>query len=168
MITVKGYSNLQIIHQSAQTLVYSARRHSDGEKVMLKQLRQEIASPEQVAQFRKEFELLQSLDSDRIIKPFDLIEQDNTAIIVMEDPRAPSLDRFLARQTFSMLDCVQICQRVVDGLDYLHANNIVHKNITPSTVLYPEASGQIKIIHFMFWFNLIFCCINFMFKIYHI
>ena len=73
MISVPGYSNLHIIHQSPETLVYSARRTRDGEKVVLKQLRPEIAAPTHVARYRKEFEFLQSLDSDLIIKVHDLI-----------------------------------------------------------------------------------------------
>ena len=67
MISVAGYSNLQIIHQSPETLVYSARRSRDGARVVLRQLRPEVASPDRVAQLRKEYDLLGQVSSPNVI-----------------------------------------------------------------------------------------------------
>ena len=85
MISVAGYSDLQMVHQSAETLVYSAQRSHDGVKVVLKLLRPEIASPDQAACYQKEYKFLSSLDSELIIKAYDLVEQSNSPILVLEN-----------------------------------------------------------------------------------
>jgi len=148
MISVNGYSNLQIIYQSTVTLVYSARRTRDGKQVILKQLRPEIASPDQVAHYRKEFEILQSLDSGQIIKAYDLIEQNNTPILVMEDAGHQSLHQVLRKGQLSLLESLEVTHKIAEALDCLHANHIIHKNINPTNILYDKDSNDVKLIDF--------------------
>ncbi|HKI73386.1 MAG TPA: protein kinase, partial [Pseudomonadales bacterium] len=126
MINVAGYSNLQIIHQSPETLVYTAKRNRDGAKVVLRQLRPEVASPERVARFRKEFELLAAIDSPHVITAQELIEQRSTTILVTEDIGGESLSQYQRRQPISVREAVHLATAVTTGLDELHARNIIH------------------------------------------
>ncbi|MDG2071989.1 MAG: hypothetical protein P8J55_09760 [Pseudomonadales bacterium] len=102
MINVTGYSGLQIIHQSRRTLVYTASRTRDGEKVILRQLRPEFTSPDLVSQFREEFELLRELDSKYVIRPIDLIDHNGSPILVMENTGGQSLESIARKDTFSI------------------------------------------------------------------
>lgn len=148
MITVAGYSNLEIVHQSAETLVYSATRTRDGDKVILRHLRPEIASPERVARFRKEFELLSSIDSPYVIKAEALVEQNNTPILVTENFGGEDLATLIDQHTISLREAVKVAIAITAGLDHLHAHNVIHKNINPGNIVYNPATGQLKIIDF--------------------
>lgn len=46
MTSVPGYKQLQPVHQGLHNLVYSGTRTKDGKKVILRQLRPEIATSE--------------------------------------------------------------------------------------------------------------------------
>ncbi|MEX2326200.1 MAG: AAA family ATPase, partial [Pseudomonadales bacterium] len=148
MISVAGYSNLQLIHQSPETLVYSARRTRDNEKVILRQLRPEVAAPDLVAQYRKEYELLASIDSPFIIKALDLIEQNNTLILITENLGGESLASMLTRTKIPVREVLKIAIAVVSGLDHLHARNIIHKDINPANIIYNSTNEQVRIIDF--------------------
>ena len=92
MITVPEYKHLKLIHQGLYNLVYTGTRHSDGLKVVLRQLRPELASPQLLTRHRQEFELLQKIDSAFIIKPIELIDGDESPILVTEAPEGTPLE----------------------------------------------------------------------------
>lgn len=145
MISVPGYSNLQIIYQGPETLVYSARRNRDGARVVLRQLRPEFAFPDRVAQLRKEFDLLRQIDAVNVIRAEDLIEQ-RAPILVTENFGGESLARCIRAQQIDIREAARIAVAITEGLDQLHAGNIIHKDINPGNIIYNQATGQLKII----------------------
>ena len=148
MITVAGYSNLQLIHQGPESVVYSATRSRDGASVVLRQLRPEVASPDRVAQLRKEFQLLSSIDSPYVVKAIDLIEQRAAPILVTENFGGRNLAELIRQQRISIREAVNMAIDITAGLDQLHAENIIHKDINPGNVVYNPATRQLKIIDF--------------------
>jgi PAS domain S-box-containing protein len=146
MITVAGYSNLQIIHQSPETLVYSARRTRDGAKVVLRQLRPEVASPDRVAQYRKEFDLLSTIDSGFVTRAEELIEQYSTPILVTEHIGGESLSKYIARHRPNVREAIKIALGIATGLDDLHAQYVIHKNINPTNIIHNDTTGELRII----------------------
>ena len=146
MITVAGYSNLQIIYQSARTLVYQAKRKSDGAAVILRQLRPEISSPQGVARFRKEYEMLGRIDSRYVVKALELIEQRNNPILVMEGIGGNSVESLTRSTSLSLSEIINVAVAVTRGLNDLHAAQIIHRNINPSNIIYNPGTGAVRII----------------------
>ncbi|MDZ7686205.1 MAG: serine/threonine-protein kinase [Gammaproteobacteria bacterium] len=146
MITVAGYSNLQSIYQSTRTLVWSARRKSDGTPVVLRQLRPEVVSPELVARYRREYELLQRVDSDFVIRAIDLVEQSNSTTLVTESIGGTSVASMLDSASLAVREVLNIAIAATRGLDDLHAEHIIHKNINPGNLVYNSSTGQVRII----------------------
>lgn len=144
MNSVEGYSSLQMIHQSPLTLVYSATRNRDGASVVLRQLRAEVASPDRIAQLAKEFELLSQIKSDHVIRAEAFIPQPPT--LVMENCGGKSLAALLLEQRLSVREVINIAVAITSGLDRLHANNVIHKDINPANLVYNRATRQLKII----------------------
>jgi PAS domain S-box-containing protein len=148
MISVPGYSNLQIIHQSARTLVYTATRIRNTEKVVLRQLRPESTTPELVARYRKEYEILQSIDSDFVIKVHDLIDHNGCPILVTENTMGEPLIDLIDRQDLDLEQATGIVRSVAIALDDIHSEYIVHKNINPSNIIYNPETRSLRIIDF--------------------
>lgn len=146
MISIAGYTNLQIIHQSPETLVYTAMRTRDGEKVVLRQLRPEVASPDHVAMYREEYELLRSIESPFVIKAFDLIEHKTTPVLITEHIGGESLAQVMRNHQLSIRDALRIGIAITSGLDYLHARHIIHRDINPANIVYNQVTGQLRII----------------------
>jgi len=131
--------------------VYSATLTRNGEKVVLRQLRPESTSPELVARYKKEFEILQSLASEFVIKALELIDHNGCPILVTENTMGVSLIDLIDlinRQNLDLEEATTIARSVATALDHIHAKYIVHKNINPSNIIYNASTGSLKIIDF--------------------
>lgn len=147
MITVPGYSNLHIVHQSDRTLVFSARA-KDGSQVILRQLRPEIASPDLVARYRNEYGLLKQLDCPQVARAHDLLDVDGTPVLVLEHCDGIALSECLAENQLGLREAIKIAESIAQGLAYIHSRSIIHKDINPSNIIYNRHSGEIKIVDF--------------------
>ena len=67
MISVEGFKDLDIVHQSSETLVFTAIRSYDNTKVTLKCLRPEAATVQQIALYKQEYDLTHPLLSKQWI-----------------------------------------------------------------------------------------------------
>jgi len=148
MISVPGFKNLKIVHQSAETLVYSATRIKDSARLFLRQLRPESTSPELVAQYRKEYELLQKLDSSNVIKVVDLIFVNGTPILAMENAPGTSLSSLMENEKLEPVEATSIALSIVTALEYIHSKFIVHKDLNPTNIIYNRNEGSLKLIDF--------------------
>ncbi len=143
MISVIGYTNLQSIYQGPESLVYRARREGDNLPVILRQLRATIVSPALKEQYRREYELLRSIESSHVISAIELLEPDDTVILVTEDIGGISLAEL---PQLPIRDVITHAISIVDGLDDLHGQYIVHKDICPRNLVLNPESGQLRII----------------------
>jgi PAS domain S-box-containing protein len=148
MISVPGFNNLKIVHQSAETLVYSATRDDEATELILRQLRPESTSPELVAQYRKEFELLKKLDSNYVIKAVDLINVNGTPILVTEYASGKSLSSLMEIQNLDPGEVTLIARSIASALDYIHSMFVVHKDLNPANIIYDGDSRSLKLIDF--------------------
>jgi PAS domain S-box-containing protein len=148
MISVEGFTDLNIVHQSSETVVFSAKRISDSTKVTLKCLRPDGATLQQIALYKQEYDLLRSLDSPFVIKVIDLIEQNNCPILVQEQFDSPSLHKILKIKRLTIEDALILCREISLALDYLHSNNVIHKHLTSENILYDQNENRIKLIDF--------------------
>ncbi len=148
MTNVNGYSHQKLIHQGPHTLVYSAVRDSDGEPVVLKQLRTGAATVELNAQYRKECELLQSLDADTIITCHELINEDGVLSLVLEHFDGLPLAELIKDSRPSLVDAIRVTLAIADTLDYIHSKKIIHKDINPANILCDANFEKIKVIDF--------------------
>lgn len=148
MISVAGYKQLQLIHQGLHNLVYTGIRTKDKSKVILRQLRPELASPQLVSRHRKEFELLSVIKSDHVITPIELIETRDSPILVTEHPEGVPLIDFMDAGNISTQEAAKIGCLIARAIEDLHSYDIVHKDINPANIVYDRDSVSIKLIDF--------------------
>ncbi len=148
MISVSGYKQLQLIHQGGHNLVYRGTRERDGETVILRQLRPEIASPQLVARYRKEFELLSQVQSPYVIQAFELIEEAESPILVTENPSGQPLNELLAEGRLTFTEAANVARLIALAIEDLHSHRVVHKDINPANVIYDREGERLKLIDF--------------------
>ncbi len=148
MNSIPGYSDLNIIYHSQTTLVYSGVRQVDGESVILRQLRPEFVSPERVAQYTAEFELLRELDSPYIITPLDLLDLSGSPILVTQDISGTSLADLIGEENINLVEAITIARCISLALIEIHNKHIVHKDINPANIIYNKNTGALKLIDF--------------------
>ncbi len=148
MITVPGYQAVEKVYESSRSLVYRAHRSADQRPVMLKVLRQEYPSRQEIARFQREYEIIRSLKLEGVITAYGLETDQQSPIIVLEDFGGKSLQTWLSDRTFNLEEFLTLAIQLTSVLGEIHQHHIIHKDINPSNIVLNPTTGQVKIIDF--------------------
>ncbi|MEG4502964.1 AAA family ATPase [Microcoleus sp. F6_B4] len=153
MMKFSGYQILAKIYESANSAVYRARREQDDRAVILKLLKQDYPTPAELTRYKQEYEITRNLELDGIVKAYGLQPYQRTLAIVLEDFDAFSFRKLLDSQSesnhnFSLAEFLNIAIKIAEILGAIHSNNIIHKDINPSNIVFNPESGILKIIDF--------------------
>ncbi|HMG20231.1 MAG TPA: AAA family ATPase, partial [Kofleriaceae bacterium] len=145
-----GFSAAQRLYTGPRSTVYRARSSSNSRSVILKVARTGAAGTldESLARLHHEMSILASIHSDRVVRALDVVRLGDDAALVLDDLGGESLDRYLARARFSLADALGLAISVVAALRDVHAAGIIHKDVTPSNIVYNAATGQARLIDF--------------------
>jgi eukaryotic-like serine/threonine-protein kinase len=141
--------------------VYRARDTRLKRAVAIKVLPAEFAAdPERLARFRREAELLATLNHANIAGVYGLEEIDGGIAIAMELVDGESLDARLKasrsegrmeREGFSRAlpgaEALQIARQIGDALEAAHDKGIVHRDLKPGNIMLTH-EGQVKVLDF--------------------
>jgi len=145
-LVMGNYEILTRLGAGGMGTVYKARHRRMKRIVALKVLSCEGDREEAFAQrFQREVETIARLTHSNIVMAFDADESDRGPFLVME-----FIDgRDLASEVFqggplSVSDAVDCLLQAARGLEYAHAQGIVHRDIKPGNIL-RDTSGVIKV-----------------------
>ena len=103
--------------------------NQDGKSVVLKE-----SLINQNEQIIHEFDILNKLNCNNIIKPIELIDYNNKYYIVL--PRAENeLSQYMKSQTISDQNIRKIMHDLLLSIQYLHILGIWHRNVNPENIL---------------------------------
>jgi predicted ATPase/signal transduction histidine kinase/tRNA A-37 threonylcarbamoyl transferase component Bud32 len=148
MITIANYQITEQIYESANSLIYRGRRHDDNQPVILKMLKENYPTPEELTRYRQEYEITKSLNLDGVIKTYDLKKSQNTLVIVLEDFGGESLKQLMTERGLTVKEFLPLAIQIADSLGLIHAANIIHKDINPSNLVFNPNTNQLKMIDF--------------------
>lgn len=147
-VSLPGYIIDALIFDGDPTRIYRAKRESDGLPVMLKSVEDEQLAREVGACLRHEFEIAKRFQVPSVIRVYGLEHYRNIPVIVMEDFGGDSLNNLAKQHRFSLEEILEIAISITKGLGEIHAQNIIHKDITPANLVYNPESRVLKIIDF--------------------
>ena len=139
------YLIIDSIGQGGMGQVFKAQLGPAGRVVAVKVLPRHKSTPEAIANFAREIHALASLDHPKLVAALDDGEDGNVHYLVTE--YVPGADlRKLVRQNgpLSVAAAASIISQVAEGLEYAHAQGIVHRDIAPGNVLV-SPDGQAKL-----------------------
>jgi len=148
MLTLPGVEVTSQIYESANSLVYRGFRRSHDRAIVLKVLKENYPTPQELARYRTEYKITQSLNLTGCIKAYDLQQYQNTLVMFLEDFGGESLKIWMQQQKFTVEELLGIAIATADSLGQIHAANIIHKDINPSNIVFNPATRQLKIIDF--------------------
>ncbi len=148
MLNIPGFSRPTEIYESANSLVYRAIREADHQSIILKVLKEDYPTPEELARYRREYDIIKSLNSPGVVQVYDLQKYQNTLVMSMEDFGGKSLKIWLEQRPFTLAEFLPIAIATTKILGQIHTANIIHKDINPSNIVFNPENGQIKIIDF--------------------
>ncbi len=122
--------------------VYRARQRAMGREVALKVL--ERISPEQVARFERERDVVSRLHHPHILPVFDYGEDDGQHYIAMQLVEGGSLD---THGELTPELAVRVLEQLCSALEYAHDQGVIHRDLKPSNLLL-EGGSHVYLMDF--------------------
>ncbi|MBP0021671.1 MAG: AAA family ATPase [Cyanobacteria bacterium SBLK] len=145
---IDKYRESELIYESDRTVVYRARYEENGQSVIIKLMRNEYPSFQELVQFRNQYAIGKNLEIEGIVKPYALERYKNRYALIMEDAGSISLAEYKYKYPLSLGQFLDIAIQLADILHQLHQNHIIHKDIKPANILVRPDTQQIKLIDF--------------------
>lgn len=148
MTTLSGYKNLVQIHDGDNSRVYRGKYVEDEQLLILKILKADYPTPEQIRRYRQEYYLTHQLQLPNVIKAYRLENWQRTLVMVIEDVGGISLRQWLRKhpQGLSIGKFLLLAVKIAGGLGQLHSQNIIHKDINPANIVFNPETEILKII----------------------
>ena len=128
--------------------VYQAHDARLNRDVALKILPESFAlDPDRLARFRREAQVLASLNHPNIASIYGFEESDGVHALVLELVEGPTLADRIAEGPVTIEEALPIARQIADALEAAHAQGIVHRDLKPANIkIRPD--GTVKVLDF--------------------
>ncbi len=147
--TIDSFEIEKVIGRGGMGVVYLARDTRLNRSVAIKSVPAKLKdNPNARLRFKREAELLASLNHPNIAVIYDIIEQDDgDDFLVLEYVPGQTLAELIAGKTIKLKKALSIARQIAEGVSAAHKNGIVHRDLKPNNIkITPE--GKVKILDF--------------------
>jgi eukaryotic-like serine/threonine-protein kinase len=128
--------------------VYRARDTKLNRDVALKILPQEFAlDAERLARFKREAQVLASLNHPNIAAIYGLEDADGAPALVLELVEGPTLADRIANGPIPINDALPIARQMAEAIEAAHEKGVIHRDLKPANVKF-TADGAVKVLDF--------------------
>src|SRR5689334_3400956 len=103
--------------------------------------------PERLARFRREAQVLASLNHPHIGAIYGLDEADGQQFLVLELVDGESLDKRIARGRIPVDEALAIAKQIAEALEAAHEKGIIHRDLKPPNIALTK-DGSVKVLDF--------------------
>ncbi|EDR28406.1 protein serine/threonine kinase, putative [Entamoeba dispar SAW760] len=147
--TKLDYNDLQIkkqIGKGSFGIVYIGEFR--GSKVAIKRMIENASDAKQLEEFEKEVSMLDKFRNDYIVHFYGAVFIPNKICMVMELAEYGSLEDLIKKRSNNPLSMelrIKIMLDAAKGIEYLHSNGILHRDIKPDNILVVSLEENIKV-----------------------
>lgn len=146
---ISGYTFIECLHESKQTMIYRAVTEDDNQRfVVIKLLIAAEPGLDEIAKFRNQYAITQNLPIPGIVAPVALAPWRNGYALMMEDFGGVPLGDYAEEHQLSWQEVWAIALQLTDILEDLDQYRVIHKAIKPAHILIHPETKQIKLIDF--------------------
>ena len=149
---IQGYEILETIHRTDLIKICRARRLSDGLDVVVKTLEPEYPTRQQVAELRREFQVLERLQKvPSVIRAYALESYGNGNVaLALESFGRSVADQIAAegRRSLPLGRALALAAAVAEALGQIHELDVIHKSVIPRNILVGSRPDAIRLIDF--------------------
>ena len=104
---------------------------NSGEKVAIKILdKTKIVEKEDLERIIREMKMLAELDNEHVIKVYQIYEDDNNYLIIMEYCEGGELFNYIVeKQRLSENETAFFYYQIIEGIEYIHSKGIAHRDL---------------------------------------
>jgi len=140
---------VEMIGRGGMGVVYLAADTKLKRSVAVKSIPSQLAANSKARmRFRREAEILASLNHPNIAVIYDIVEQDEGAgYLILEYVPGETLSERIAREQIDLNEVLSICRQVAEAVSAAHKKGIVHRDLKPGNIkITPE--GRVKVLDF--------------------
>jgi eukaryotic-like serine/threonine-protein kinase len=143
-----SYEVIALLGAGGMGEVYRARDLKLNREVALKLLPEQFAlDPDRAARFKREAELLASLNHPNIAAIYGREDSAPTQALVLELVEGPTLADRIAEGPIPVGEALPIARQIADALDAAHEHGVIHRDLKPGNIkLRPD--GTVKVLDF--------------------
>src|SRR5687768_7347287 len=142
------YEITALIGEGGMGKVWRARHTALKRDDALKVLPDAFASdPDRLARFRREAQVLASLNHPNIAHVYGLEQSDGVQALVMELVEGPTLADRIAQGPIPVDEALPIAKQIAEALEAAHEQGIIHRDLKPANVKV-RPDGTVKVLDF--------------------
>lgn len=148
MKTFQDYTLLEQVAETRGAMVYRGTKQGEASPVIIKVLKVTAPSVSNIARVKKEYDIIQSICHEGVVRAIDIIEHKGQIAVVTENITEPSLEFYIAKQRFDLLSFLEIGINICKALAEIHQKDIFHGEIKPSHLYLDDITKKIRISDF--------------------
>ena len=146
--SIGNYEILDVLDATVSGVTYKVRNQLAGRFEALKILPSELREDrERVERFLREAKAHGRLTHPNIAAFYNAMEIEDELVMTMELVPGMTIEQRLMQGTVKLEQALHYAMQVLDGLAFAHENGVVHRNISPSSIMVMPKGG-VKIIEF--------------------
>ena len=150
-LQLPNYQVIEQIYDSNKTVVYRGICSVSQKPVIIKLLKEEYPTFNEIAKFRNQYTIAKNLDIKGVVKPLALETYGNRLGLIMDDDGSISLSEELKSREnhfLSLGEFFPLAIQLTKILAGLYKNRIIHKDIKPANIIINSETKQVKLIDF--------------------
>jgi predicted ATPase/signal transduction histidine kinase len=145
---IPGYELVELLHESAKSLVWRGLRLCDRAPVALKCTARGPAGVRALTRFRNEYELLRSLDVDGVVRAHELLRTQDQIALVLDLFPGLSLRDWVLRDRPPLEARLVAAIAAARVIGAVHAAGVIHKDVNSHNILFDPVGGQARLVDF--------------------
>jgi len=147
-VRVGPYEVTALIGEGGMGKVWRAHHTALNRDDALKVLPDVFASdPDRLARFRREAQVLASLNHPNIAHVYGLEQADGAQALVMELVEGPTLADRIAEGSIPLDEALPIAKQIAEALEAAHEQGIIHRDLKPANIKL-RSDGTVKVLDF--------------------
>jgi eukaryotic-like serine/threonine-protein kinase len=142
------YEVVSLLGAGGMGEVYRATDHTLARDIAIKILPDSVAAdPDRLARFRREAQVLASLNHPHIAAIYGFEQSDGINALVLELVDGPTLADRIAQGAIPLEEALPIATQIADALEAAHEQGIIHRDLKPANIKL-RTDGTVKVLDF--------------------
>ncbi|MCB1191379.1 MAG: AAA family ATPase [Leptospiraceae bacterium] len=143
----KEFEIVKTIFESDTTVIHRAI-DTEGNYTIIKHLKNEFPRPKEILKLKKEYNIVNSIREEGVIKPIKLVDDNRNFAILFQDIGGESLTNLLKENKLPIEKLLSIAIKITESLVVIHKHGIIHKDIKPHNIIVNPQTFQLEIADF--------------------
>lgn len=141
-------ADTQVLFEGNNSTIYFQENTEGEQPIIIKVIKNEHATPNEINLFFNEYEITQGLDSPNIRKALEKTTLDDRPALILEYIHGETLKQAFVHKDKSIRDFLRAAIQICQTLGEVHQADIIHKDINSNNILWIPEENQAVIIDF--------------------